>query len=333
MLKREKDESVPRKKTKRTIPKKEKNLKTSKKQKESTNISHEERSIHVPHRRHTRSQSPSTHQLFDRNHFFAEAHKKLVLCPTWFSLCKVATDLKEYLYTTYRLPKPVVPVAQRKRNDKTAQSLYPSDAPTKLLPQRIYGDGNCLPRVFSLFCFGHENNHIEMRVRVVVEQALFIDHYLNESALGIRRNTITKYAMYSDQFTQGDTLDSKSVRDIYEYEVLSIIDEGTYMGIWQLHAFTSVVQCFVQSIYPTYGGGTVRRDLHKLLTPREQLYEEILPVMWTNTGGDNIPEVAWKPNHFVPCCKSVTKGKEKNKAGKIFLLILAFIVMSHMFSN
>jgi hypothetical protein len=40
-----------------------------------------------------------------------------------------------------------------------------------------YGDGNCLSRCASLLVYGHENNHLEMRARVLEELVRHDENY------------------------------------------------------------------------------------------------------------------------------------------------------------
>ena len=57
----------------------------------------------------------------------------------------------------------------------------PAYAPDSFAQITIYGDGNCLPRCLSYLVYGHENNHEEMRIRIVTEGVLNKEHYLQES--------------------------------------------------------------------------------------------------------------------------------------------------------
>ena len=43
---------------------------------------------------------------------------------------------------------------------------------------KVMADGNCLPRVGSLLSFGHEANHVEMRVRIAHELITHDSKYL-----------------------------------------------------------------------------------------------------------------------------------------------------------
>ena len=63
--------------------------------------------------------------------------------------------------------------------DQHALTLYPEDAPENFIPHTIEPDGNCLPRCGSVFLFGHEGHHCEVRIRTMVELATHEDYYLS----------------------------------------------------------------------------------------------------------------------------------------------------------
>ena len=101
---------------------------------------------------------------------------------------KLARD-GPHLVAKYSLPKPAQP--RKCRLDSEAISLYPPDAPADLIPIRIVGDGNCLPRCASVFVFGTERNHVEIRVRMAVELAAHPTEY---------SHVAKKYNIYSEDF-------------------------------------------------------------------------------------------------------------------------------------
>ncbi|KAK7467875.1 hypothetical protein BaRGS_00036880, partial [Batillaria attramentaria] len=106
--------------------------------------------------------------------------------------------------------------------DLLSQCLYPTDAPVDLMPVRIFGDGNCLPRCGSLLASGSEHTlYEEMRVRIAVELAVHEDHYL----AGPRSDVYAQFSQYSGQ-----------TKDVYEKEAMQAVVPSTYMGIWQMQA-------------------------------------------------------------------------------------------------
>ena len=112
--------------------------------------------------------------------------------------------------------------------------------------------------VWKCFCYGNDLHVFEMRTRIVAELTLNEEYYLNETNLikGEVANTekvgslIKAYAMYSEEYMHDGKLTSDKIRDIYEREVLKITKEKVYMGIWQIHALSSVLGMSLRSIYP-----------------------------------------------------------------------------------
>lgn len=74
-----------------------------------------------------------------------------------------------------------VTITTHKRTvDKASMSLVPNDDGLEnLFPCLIYGDGNCLPRCGSLFAYGTENKHLDIRARIVLHLVKYKEIYLN----------------------------------------------------------------------------------------------------------------------------------------------------------
>lgn len=132
------------------------------------------------------------------------------------------------------------------------------------------------------------------------------DMYLNQDYLvrGIVENKnkcIAKsFAMYSDEYVPGifRTLNNEEVDTIYQKEIVKISKNKTYMGIWQICSLSSVLGRPIFSVYPELGNVNVRRDLHRLVEPREKKQNSIAYIMWTTTRTDMRIQ-HWVPNHFV----------------------------------
>ncbi|XP_070178222.1 vertnin-like [Littorina saxatilis] len=194
------------------------------------------------------------------------------------------------------------------RVDAISKDLYPSDGPN-FTPFSIYGDGNCLPRCCSLLAYGTEEHHLEMRVRIVIELAVNKAHYLSYP--------VARFcAQYSDQY-HGEVLSDLAVERIYEAEIFDACRPGTYMGFWQMLAVSSVLQVSLWSVYPQYGGYTVRHHLHQIITPRTAPMEAGQPIvhgiMWTHTQGKHLPASQWSPNHFVVCLPTNYVQRQESK--------------------
>ena len=213
--------------------------------------------------------------------------------------------------------------------DTKAAELIPKDS-LHLTPIKVFGDGNCLPRCCSLLAFGSQDFYEEMRARIVVELSAHRDFYLDSKNLeGVPVTSATcsdsdhpqdltkTYASYSDHFNL-EVLTPGAIRQIFEAEVCKAAVPGSYMGIWQVHAVASILQTEMQSLYPEYGGQSVRKDLHKTLLPRNnsqlasgQEQTSFPAILWSRVNGKDLPEVSWRPNHFVVC---LPRGTDERQA-------------------
>ena len=73
-----------------------------------------------------------------------------------------------------------------------------------------------------------------------------------------------------------------------------------------------ILQIDVVSVYPQYGGQTVRSDLNRTFVPfqKEETNKNKVYIMWSNLQGNNLPEKLWRPNHFVTLIKMYPEGNE-----------------------
>jgi hypothetical protein len=155
-----------------------------------------------------------------------------------------------------------------------------------------------------VLAFGETENEDEMRVRIIHELVLNEEKYLSNEYLApgsCGNSDIAKqYAQYSEKFIPGTNLNRKNVRDLYRKEVLSITENYSFMGIWQIHALASVLNTPIHSIYPNLGNSNVRNDLHRLVLPisRDSIHEPLY-IMWPSNR-KYMERKHCIPNHFVP---------------------------------
>lgn len=228
----------------------------------------------------------------DRQVFFANLAKRLENAGnnSFYDLKNLARKVSSHLDKFAIECKS--PQAKHYTTDQTALKLFPSDI-SGLLPVEIYGDGNCLPRCGSLFAFEHQRYHTEIRARVTIELALNEDFYISSS---------TEESMKK--------LPEIEIRDIFRQDACSAPKAGKYMGLWALHALSTVLGKPLQSVYPQLENSVLRPDYHRQLKPRQPRQPDethsvgdsafIPAVMWTRIG-TSPPDVSWLPNHFVAC--------------------------------
>lgn len=218
-----------------------------------------------------------------------------------------------------------------------ALDLMPADidCDVTIFPVKVYGDGNCLARTGSLFAFGCEENHEEIRARIVVESVNNCESYLNSKILSSGSNmTETQhlakvYAQYSDYYIAGVDLTEHAIRTVFENEILSICQRGSYIGIWQIHALATVLKSCIFSVHPVYGSFNTRKHLHRKIIPINGSLKEhnrMLQIMCSNVNGKGVQEALWAPNHFVPLLP-VDKVSETVEVFPLFLNLLLLIFL------
>ncbi|CAG2242877.1 unnamed protein product [Mytilus edulis] len=117
-------------------------------------------------------------RLSANNHYKLPKFGTLPTASSSFSSLKQEAEIQQQHIYRYTLPNISQPFSSK--IDRISLQLYPEQDVLcqGFLPMKIYGDGNCLCRTGSMYIFGSENNHIELRARVVVEMALQKDWYL-----------------------------------------------------------------------------------------------------------------------------------------------------------
>ncbi|XP_033759192.1 uncharacterized protein LOC117341455, partial [Pecten maximus] len=210
----------------------------------------------------------------------------------------------QHIDKTYPIGDLPVLDGENYKQDWVASSLYPcDDSPDNHVPIKTGGDGNCLPRIGSLFVFGNEKQHVEFRVRIFMELCRFEDTYLDNSFLNRGSETplddiVMALALYSDVYVPRG---KDKCRFAFRQYVKSVLQTNSFSGMWSIFGLASVIGVPIFSIYPSYGGHNVRRHLHRKVIPRvfRQDNSRLIHIMWTNTVGNQQSPIAWTPNHFV----------------------------------
>ena len=155
--------------------------------------------------------------------------------------------------------------------DMVALHHIPDDAPHRIAPISVEGDGNCFPRTISYLLYKSESRYMEIRVRIVYEAIQNLDAYLDNIyiSVGVRnfynRGTLPEqYTQYSDNYipNMGNELD---VLDLYKKEVMDIRKNGAFMGIWQIFQAANVLKWPIQSVFPKIGNENVIKDLNRMV--------------------------------------------------------------------
>ena len=242
----------------------------------------------------------------NRETFFKDAQKCLLKAKSWKEFVQVAQEIKTD-QAQFTLPVSLYSDYQNVVKDDISIQLMPSDSHPELIPMKSYGDGNCLFRSLSLIIFGHERNHTEVRVRIIIELACNEELYLSEK-------TFEDMAEYSydgimDYIIQVSVSDRSYVPNnkerSFQNEVMHSTKSDTYASVLHIIASCNIIKKPINSIYPMVNNPGVDRDAHnQVFFPIGNIYypeklNEVVTILWTHTSDTNLK--GWKPNHFVPC--------------------------------
>ena len=192
------------------------------------------------------------------------------------------------------------------RRDALAHLLIPDDSPVireEGFPMYTHGDGNCFLYSLSRIIYGHEDHHVEMKVRLIVEAVRDMDHYLDHEYLcreydfpyGREKHMGSIYCTYWTDYVQGMDVTGEKMVEFYKNEVMSLTKDFQECGIWQIHQATSVLGWPIHTIFPHCALPNLRKDHNWLVLPGRMITNENVYVMWTQSSMHSLGF-----NHFVP---------------------------------
>ena len=238
-----------------------------------------------------------------------DIHENLSACKSYEDIKKLVTHNRDAIDASELSPCIFHTVVSTKMPvDQLSLSVMPNDVSydDNLKPVSTVGDGNCFPRSLSVLAYGHQNNHQEMRARLVCEAVRNKDNYLDNDYLRKgatlehkRASLPVIYAQYSEHYIPlgSQFLSSSQVEEIYEQEVLGLCKDGNYMGVWQLFQAANIFHLPLVSVYPKQTSPNIRKDLHRIMYPlKAGPYTRRLYMMWTYY--NKIRQGF--PRHFVP---------------------------------
>ena len=184
------------------------------------------------------------------------------------------------------------------RRDALAHLLVPDDCPVhreEAFPVYTKGDGNCFLYSLSWIVYGHEDQHVEMKVRLIVEAVRYMDHYLDHEYLCRKyefpyereKPMGSIYHTYWTDYIQGMDVTGESMVKFYKNEVMSLTKDFQECGIWQIHHVDSVLGQAIHTIFPHYALPNLRKDHNRLVLPRRMITNENVYVMWTQSCMDS----------------------------------------------
>ena len=176
----------------------------------------------------------------------------------------------------------------------------PPDVPPRHFPVWVLGDGNCLPRTLSILAFGHPENFVEMRVRIVVELTINIARYVSpvylasgSSANGAR---LLEYLMQDVEIPCSEGL---TPLQVLQAEIVNVCKPSTDFNMWGVYAVANILKVPVTSVHPDKGEAYKRMIAKRTIRPTQDHADTPCYIMWTSHRADMTDEW-WSANHFVP---------------------------------
>ena len=258
--------------------------------------------------------------------FFANALDRLSKC--WDASSdnahgpiQMANEIKMICDQQYRLPDELYGhrIQECVVVDKYSQSIMPHDAPSHIFPVEIVGDGNCLFRSLSLLLYGTEDNHVEMRVRVMIQLLIDIDYMLSDDVMSVKDEkdeTVTRLdefmamtQMSDEDFRDVSIANSQIDKSVMRRVLMKVIQSshkpGEWAGLWHIAASARAINVPVICIFPSAKvdvtwDSNIRKAFHRQFNGCNNIDNSMpLYIMATRVGA--LDSKKWSFNHFVPC--------------------------------
>ena len=183
--------------------------------------------------------------------------------------------------------------------DAISEGLLPADTKkTGYRALKTIADGHCLFRSASIFAFGNEHRHKEMRIRTVLELALNSEFY--QEGKDVKKILLAEIREISSKGGESSSkLSDEGVKTEFECEVQNSAASKSWGCYWHLQALGTVLGRQIRSVYPDSGSNEIRKYFDATICPRKcDRLKEPLTFMWTHTTGGVVSK--FLPNHFVP---------------------------------
>ena len=222
----------------------------------------------------------------DRLAFFEAARASLASCKSFAELKEMAGNLREQVQN-YTLPEPQAKRLMGASIDEISSSLLQPEVRQKVVVISVGSDGNCFYRSLSLLVFGTQWHHLEFRVRCAVAMTSNTDLFLDG----------WNWCADHDHFDTQEVINIATVmsarfmgtpRLTFEEEVLSVVQNGSYAGLWEFFATSHVLQRPIQSIFPSCGQQAYQLHCNRIIRSINCMHEEKIHVHQPGRGDEQL---------------------------------------------
>ncbi|PKY59413.1 hypothetical protein RhiirA4_482135, partial [Rhizophagus irregularis] len=147
-------------------------------------------------------------------------------------------------------------------------------------------DGNCFFNSASLIVFGHENNHMQLRLAVMIELMANANYYLQQPVFE------------QDIFYRDEALNNI----IWKIKIL-MCKPNSWCSMIAFFGLASVLHRPIESLFPNTGNKYMNQLYNWTIMPRqdEYFYPQCI-IMWSSTSAADFQNNG-QSNHFVPVFK------------------------------
>lgn len=76
------------------------------------------------------------------------------------------------------------------------------------------------------------------------------------------------YTMFSEEYMyMNEVVTAQTTQRVFNQEAMHLRKLGSYMGIWQMFALSTILKCKIRSIYPSVGASLPRLLLDRTILP------------------------------------------------------------------
>ena len=201
--------------------------------------------------------------------------------------------------------------------DRIALGLLQPAVQERCFPLSVEGDGNCFFRSLSLVLFGTEACFEEMRCRIAMAMALAPNIFLDGSNWCSAHDQVTPESVIQVAVLTSVAPDESPAGSL-EQEVMSVLQNRSYTGLWEFLAASYVLKRPILSVFPPLGWELYRVHCNRIIRAPGCNMDEKIAIMWSSVRSDLVPE-HWTPNHFVPIVLARI-GQEVPKRGTFHMV-------------
>ena len=233
----------------------------------------------------------------ERIPFFESVAAELAECENFFEVQKVSSHLTGQL-ERFPLPESSTFNLASCQIDSNATRLLQPEIQQRCVALSVAGDGNCFFPALSLLLFCSEKFHVEMRCRIVMAMAVNPELFLDGH----------NWCAEEDQVSPEEVLRVARLTSVapvalaavsFQEEVMSVLQNHNFTGLWEFFAASHVLQRPIQSVYPSLGWPIYKLHCNRIIRAPGCVGSDKLYVMWSSDRTDTVSE-HWVPNHFVP---------------------------------